>query len=166
MAGTSYEVKTVTVATGVASTTTYEALRDVSGDLTMARALTVIPGGVASTGQVGKLFSAPVTLVPGVSGKIIDVVQVTARIAYGSAAYTGANAMEIRYTDGSGVKVTSDIPTSFLNATANQIYSAIDAAGVATVGAPVVICVPVADPGAGDSPIYVETWYRVRGITS
>lgn len=119
--------------------------------------------------QVKALNTTPITLVPapvatqGTTAKSVLIVEgITAYLSYGGTAYTGANALEFRYTDGSGAKVTADVSTTFLNATSNKYVSV---AGVTTelvpvANAPIVVRVPTADPGAGNSPITFIVFYR------
>lgn len=125
--------------------------------------------------QVKALHTTPITIVPrpvranlGGSGAttpmvVTIVTNIVARINYAGTAYTGANALEFRYTDGSGAKVTADISTTFLNSTSST-YAAV--AGVTTelvpvANAPIVVAVPTANPGAGTSPITFTVHYRV-----
>lgn len=140
-----------------------------------AKSYMAIQTKTLSSTQVKALKDTPIILVPapvpanlGGSGsatpKAVSIVTgITARLAYGGTAYTGANALEFRYTGAAGAKVTADISTTFLNASASA-YSHV--AGVVTelvpVGnAPIVVCVPTANPGAGNSPITFAVYYRV-----
>lgn len=70
--------------------------------------------------NVGLLHTVPFVLVkdPGIQSVII-VHSVTARLSYGSNQYTGSNNIEIRYKDGSGTKVTVDIPFAFVNSSSS-----------------------------------------------
>jgi len=67
--------------------------------------------------------------------------------------YVSANALEARYTDGSGVKVTADIPNTFLESSSRQTYVAHGTNCVVTDSAPIVLCVPVGDPTTGTKAI-------------
>jgi hypothetical protein len=118
--------------------------------------------------QVKALFTTPQTLVaaPGV-GKIILVDRITFASTFVSAAYTGANALEFRYTDASGAKVTDDIAATTLNFASGTRYATV--AGVAAelqavANAPIVVCVPTANPGAGDSVVKFNVQYRVETL--
>lgn len=121
--------------------------------------------------QVKALFTTPITIVPvsfpamtAATARIVTIVEgITAYLAYGGTAYAGANALEFRYTDASGAKVTADISTTFLNAAANA-YSSV--AGVVTElvpvsNAPIVVRVPTANPTLGTSPITLVVKYRL-----
>lgn len=121
--------------------------------------------------QVKALNTTPITLVPApmpsktaANARTLIIVEgIEGYLAYGGTAYTGANALEFRYTDASGAKVTADISTTFLNASASA-YSHV--AGVVTElvpvsNAPIVVRVPTADPATGNSPITFQVKYRV-----
>lgn len=115
-----------------------------------------------TSAQILALNSTPVTLVPAPgAGKYIEVLRVSAKLVFNSVAYTGANALEIRYTDGSGAKATSDLAAALINAAATRRDSATAAAVTQVANAPVVAAVPSANPGAGDSTMVVDVLYRV-----
>jgi hypothetical protein len=118
-----------------------------------------------ATGAVLTLNATPVSLVvaPG-AGKAIIVDGIVAKLVFNSVAYTGANALEFRYTDGSGAKVTADIASTFINSASGTNYASV--AGVTTALTPVanaavVVRVPTADPGAGNSPIVFTIRYHI-----
>lgn len=118
-----------------------------------------------ATGSVLTLNATPVQLVaaPG-AGKAIIIDGIVAKLVFNSIAYTGSNALEFRYTDGSGAKVTADIAASFINSASGTNYASV--AGVTTALTPVanaavVVRVPTADPGAGNSPIVFTIRYHV-----
>ena len=115
--------------------------------------------------QVKALHTTPITLVsaPG-SGKVVIVDDIVFGATFVSAAYTGSNNLEFRYTDGSGTKVTADIAAATLNFSTGTKYGSVT--GVTTeltalANAAVVVAVPVANPAAGDSPINFSVFYRV-----
>lgn len=119
-----------------------------------------------TSAQILALNTTPIQLVEAHgAGTVVVINKLLAKLVYGSAAYTGANALEIRYTDGSGAKATADLPTSFLNATANAYYKAIEASAAPVENAKVVAVVPTANPGAGNSPIIIEIEYAVRKLS-
>lgn len=118
--------------------------------------------------QVKALFTTPITLVaaPG-AGKVTLVDRITFASTFGSAAYTGANALEFRYTNASGAKVTADIAAATLNFASGTRYATV--AGVtaelqAVVNAALVVCVPTANPGAGDSAVKFNVQYTVETL--
>lgn len=119
--------------------------------------------------QILLLKTTPQVLVPQPGAlSVIIVESITARVLYGGTAFTGANALEFRYTDGSGTKVTADMPNTFINSAANAFYHA---PAVTTAFVPIeggndkngriVVCVPTADPAAGNSSMTIVTKYRV-----
>lgn len=116
------------------------------------------------TASVLLLNTTPYTLVaaPG-AGKIIAVDEIVAKIVFNSIAYTGANALEFRYTDGSGAKVSADIASTFINTASGTAYASVK--GVVTALTPVanaalVVRVPTADPAAGNSAIVFTVKFR------
>src|SRR5262249_25020048 len=99
------------------------------------------------------------------AGAIILVDEIIWRLVFNSIAYAGANALETRYTNAAGLKVTAaDLPNTFLNSASGTSYQTID--GVTTAFAPVanaaiVVCVPTANPTAGNSPLDYIIRYKV-----
>lgn len=117
-----------------------------------------------TTAQILALFTTPITIIgaPG-AGKYISVDEILAKApAAGSTAYTGANAVEVRYTDGSGVKLTGDLAAAWLNSITSRVDKVI-AAAVTTVvaNAPVVVAVPSANPATGTGSVTLDILYRV-----
>lgn len=116
-----------------------------------------------SAAQVLASFTTPIAIVaaPG-ANKAIVVHRVTAYLDYGSAAYATNTTMEVRYTNGSGTKVSADI-ASLLAATADKIQSVggIEAETTLTANAAVVIRTATGNPVTGDSPIYVSVDYSI-----
>lgn len=115
--------------------------------------------------QVKALHTTPITLVPsqGGSKSIIIVDDILAFLNYAGTAYTGANNLEFRYTDGSGTKVTADMSSTFLDSAANAYDYApgVTTAFTPVTNTPIVVAVPVANPAAGTSPITFIVHYRV-----
>lgn len=116
--------------------------------------------------QVKALHTTPIILAraPG-AGKVITVERIVFVSAFVSAAYTGANNLEFRYTDGSGAKATADIGFATLNFASGTQFSTV--AGVVAelvpvANAAIVVCVPVANPAAGDSPVTIIVEYNIR----
>lgn len=121
---------------------------------------------VLTAAQVKALFTTPITLVaaPG-AGKYIIVDDIEFKMPFGTVAYTGANAVEFRYTDGAGAKVSADIAAAVLNAASgttnyNHVKGVVTAL-VPVANAPVVVAVPTANPGAGDSIVTLAVYYHV-----
>lgn len=116
-----------------------------------------------TTGQVKALHTTPVILVPAQSGAVIIVEGIVGLVDFKGTAYAGANALEFRYTDASGAKVTADISTTFLNSGTDALASV---AGVTTelvpvYESPITVSIPVANPTNGDSPITFVVHYRI-----
>lgn len=115
--------------------------------------------------QVKALHTTPITLVSAQgSGTIVLVDGIAFGSTFVSVAYTGANNLEFRYTDGSGTKVTADIASGTLNFSSGTKYAFV--AGVTSEFAPVanaaiVVAVPSANPGAGDSIVKLVAYYRI-----
>lgn len=115
--------------------------------------------------QILALNATPVTLIPAFLQSVIVVESITARLNFNSIAYTGANAVEFRYTNASGAKVSADMAAALLNS-ASTAYASV--AGVVTaltpvINSPIVVTVPTADPGAGNSTL--ELFIRFRTVT-
>lgn len=115
--------------------------------------------------QVKSLFTTPITLVaaPG-AGIAVLIDRITFVSTYVSATYAGANALEFRYTDASGSKVTADIPAATLNFASGTKFSTV--AGVTTelipiANSPVVVRIPTANPTVGDSIVYLTVDYSL-----
>lgn len=117
------------------------------------------------TASVLLLSTTPYTLVPAPgAGKYISIEEIVAKLTFNSVAYTGANALEFRYTDGSGAKVSADIANTFINSASGTSYASVKSVVTAltpVANAAVIVRVPTADPGAGNSAIVFSVKYRV-----
>jgi len=117
------------------------------------------------TASILALNTTPVVLVPAQgAGSIVKIDDIVAKLVFNTIAYTGANALEFRYTDGSGAKVSADIANTFINSASGTNYASLK--GVATLLTPVanaavVVVVPTANPGAGNSDIIFTVRYHV-----
>ena len=107
--------------------------------------------------EVRALNSTPQTLIaaPG-PNKFITIDQAIAYLDYSGGAFTGANDVEVRATNGSGTVLTEDgFAAAFLNGVADAIAieSGVSYWGEVTrlFDEPVVLSVPVADPGGASS---------------
>lgn len=129
-----------------------------------------------SNSQILALKDTPITIIPLQTtgsitpstsiGSVIIVEGITAKILYGGTAYTGANNFEFRYTNASGTKVTADIANTFINSAASA-YAHVN--GIVTAftpvpNTPIVVCVPTANPGTGNSTIQLVVKYRLVNI--
>jgi hypothetical protein len=127
-----------------------------------APSICVVSRVTVPTASVLALHSTPYTLIPAQGSRTILVVDsITAQLKYQTAAYTGTNNLEFRYTDGSGTKVVGDMPTSFLNSGSTTYWTSWPINLAPTVGAAVVLAVPTANPAAGTSPIIFVINYRL-----
>lgn len=130
-----------------------------------------------TSAQILALHTTPIVLVanPG-PRSFVFVEGIAGRLTYGGTAYTGANNLEFRYTNGSGIKVCADMSaTLFLNAAANTYsYSPwqvdfnrnVDSnftpvGGDTGNNGQVVVSVPTANPATGNSTIVLTTFYRI-----
>lgn len=118
-----------------------------------------------ATASVLTLNGTPVTLVaaPG-AGKIVLIEEITAKLVFNSVAYTGSNALEFRYTNGSGAKVTADLAAAFINSASGTNYATVKSVVTAltpVANAAVVVFVPTANPAAGNSDIIFTLKYRI-----
>ena len=120
--------------------------------------------------QIKALFTTPIKLLPTPVNsryvtvpKIMYIVEgIAAFIDYKATAYAGANALEFRYTDASGTKVTADIGSAWLNSTANayQYVAGITTAFAPVANAPIVVTIPTANPTLGVSPVTFVVYYK------
>jgi hypothetical protein len=115
-----------------------------------------------SSAQILALHTTPIALVaaPG-SGKYISVDEIVATMNFGAAQYTGSNAVEFRYTNGSGAKVTGDAASAWLDLGSTSAVKVIAAAVTPVANAAIVAAVPTADPGAGDGTVTLDVSYRI-----
>jgi hypothetical protein len=114
-----------------------------------------------TTAQILALHTTPVTLIAGVAGKTISIDEILVTCpAAGSTAYTGANAVEVRYTGAAGAKATGDLAAAALNSITSRTDKLIAAAVTAVTGDPIVAVVPTADPGAGTGGLTFDIIYR------
>jgi hypothetical protein len=121
-----------------------------------------------SAAEILDLFATPKELVaaPG-AGKIAEFISLLLAYNWGSVAYTIGTAgdLQVKYTDGSGVAVsTTRAATGFLDAVADTLSSLdkLEATVEPAVDAPLVLTVATASPTAGDSPIHAKVAYRVH----
>ncbi len=116
-----------------------------------------------TSAQVLALNTTPVTLVAAPwAGLFIDVVSVSWKVDYNSAAYATNTTLEVRYTNGSGSKVTADL-AALITATADKTVTV---KGVTTelvniANAPVIVRAATGNPATGNSPVTIEVTYRV-----
>src|SRR3990167_37345 len=116
-----------------------------------------------TSAQILALNTTPITLIQAIPNSFIVVEGITARLNFNTTAYTGANNLEFRYTDASGVKVTADMINTFLNsaATAYDNVAGVEAELTPVINSPIVVRVPTANPGAGNSTLDLFIKYYV-----
>jgi energy-converting hydrogenase Eha subunit E len=121
-----------------------------------------------SAAEILALFAAPKELVaaPG-AGKLLEFISLVLAYDWGTVAYTIGTAgnLQVKYTDGSGVAVsTTRAATGFLDAVADALSSLdkLEATVEPAVNEPLVLTVATASPTAGDSPIHAKVAYRVH----
>lgn len=120
--------------------------------------------------DIKALNATPFELVEAPTDGAIVVEQIFAKSVGATAAYTGANALEFRYTNGSGTKVSADLPASLINAadgvTVLGSVSGVASALVPVAEAPIVAFVPVTDPGGetAEGTIEITVVYRVYSV--
>jgi len=121
-----------------------------------------------SAAEILDLFATPKELVaaPG-AGKLLEFISLLLAYDWGTVAYTIGTAgdLQVKYTDGSGVAVsTTRAATGFLDAVADTLSSLdkLEATVEPEVNAPLVLTIATASPTAGDSPIHARVAYRVH----
>ena len=121
-----------------------------------------------SSAEILALFTTPKSLVaaPG-AGRSLELVSLLLALDYATTAYTIGTAgdIQVKYTDGSGVAVsTTRAATGFLDQAADTL-SLLDKLGatvVPAVNAALVLTLATANVTAGDSPIHAKVVYRVH----
>lgn len=117
--------------------------------------------------QVKALYTTPQVLVPAPgAGKVVSVDEIVCSLKYSTAVFTGSNAVEFRYTDGSGAKVSGDAAYAWLNGSADAPAKVIAAAVTPVANAAVVAAVPSANPGGSTaaSTVTFDVLYRVVNL--
>jgi hypothetical protein len=111
------------------------------------------------------LSATPITLVaaPG-AGKVIVVEQITLKMVTTATQYANGGALEFRYTNGSGTKVTADIAAAVVTAGAGTSYTGvrgIEASLTFTANAAVVVTNATAPFITGTGTGQITITYRV-----
>jgi hypothetical protein len=76
-----------------------------------------------TSADIKAMSATPVTLIAGVTGKTIVIDDICLKMTTTATGYTGGGAVEFRYTDGSGAKVTADIASTVITAEAGTSYT-------------------------------------------
>lgn len=137
--------------------------RGIFGEEDNRKDLKFIKRFTLTSAQILTLNTTPITLITAFLNSVIIIEGITARLNFNTTAYTGANNLEFRYTNGSGAKVTADMANTFLNSSSTA-YDQV--AGVATeltpvLNTPIVVVVPTANPATGNSTLDLFIKYRV-----
>src|SRR5687767_4226559 len=131
----------------------------------------VFPGGsgtvhVALTAaQIIAMGTTPVSLIaaPG-AGMAIIVDNITVKMVTTATAFTGGGAVEFRYTNASGAKVTADIAAAVVTAGAGTSFTnvrGIEASLTCTANAPIVVRNATAAFAAGTGTAVITIDYHV-----
>lgn len=116
--------------------------------------------------QQDSLNATPITAIaaPG-SGVITQVMSATCFIDFVSVRNEcGSCVLSFRYTDGSGVKATADVPNATFELNSDTYYVAVGASGVPVVNAAIVASVD-ADVTSGDSLVNCRLYYRTVTVS-
>lgn len=127
-----------------------------------------------SSAQVKLLFTTPRVIVPAPPKRSVNIVEgVTARLVFGTTAYTGTHNLEFHYTNGAGTQVTDSIPAAFINSATSAFYyaPAVSASfapieGGSSSNGQVVAFVNTANPATGNSTMILTVHYRVVSFSS
>lgn len=116
--------------------------------------------------QVKALFTTPITLIPAQGANTyIEVLACVVKLDFGTVAFTGANDINLQYTSGSGAAATTTLPhVAFVNSASTTATKILPVAVIPVANAPIVAAVGTANPGAGDSTITFDLFYRVNSI--
>jgi len=76
-----------------------------------------------TSANIKAMKATPVTLIAGVTGKTIVIDDICLKMTTTATGYTGGGAVEFRYTDGSGAKVTADIASTVITAEAGTSFT-------------------------------------------
>jgi len=76
-----------------------------------------------TSANIKAMNATPVTLIAGVTGKTIVIDDICLKMTTTTTGYTGGGAVEFRYTNGSGAKVTADIASTVITAGAGTSYT-------------------------------------------
>lgn len=107
------------------------------------------------------MSATPVTIVPAVTGKTIVVDEIVLKMVTTATQYANGTAVEFRYTDGSGAKVTADIAAAVITAGAGTSYTinkGIVTSLTGVVSSPIVItnATTAFDTGTGTGTLFIR----------
>lgn len=84
---------------------------------------TIVVDVALTSANIKAMNGAPVTLIAAVTGKTIVIDEVALVMTTTATGYANGGAVELRYTDGSGAKVTADIAGAVITAGAGVSYT-------------------------------------------
>lgn len=109
--------------------------------------------------------TTPIELVPAPGSGLTNIVDnITVKMTTTATAFTGGGAVEFRYTDGSGTKVTADVAAAVVTAGAGTSYTnvrGIEASLTAVTNAKIVITNATAAFAAGTGTAVVTVNYHI-----
>jgi len=111
--------------------------------------------------QIIGMKDAPITLVPAVTGKTIVIDDIVLKMVTTATQFANGTAVEFRYTDGSGAKVTADIAAAVITAGAGTSYTinkSIITSLTGVVSSPIIMtnATTAFDTGTGTATVYVR----------
>ena len=114
-----------------------------------------------SAAQIIGMKDAPVTLVPAVTGKTIVIDDIVLKMVTTATQFANGTAVEFRYTDAAGAKVTADIAASVIQAGAGTSYTinkSIITSLVGVISSPIIMtnATTAFDTGTGTAVVYVR----------
>ena len=108
-----------------------------------ANGVSAVASVVLSSANILAMNGAPVTLIPAPgAGRVIVVEDIDFQIVRTATAYANGGAVEFRYTDGSGAKVSADIAAAVITGAAGTAYAKVlglEASLVVVPNAPLVV---------------------------
>lgn len=117
-----------------------------------------------SAAELDTLNASPKTILAAPGSGLVNLVDSILCFVDAGGTQLTSVAIEFRYTNGSGVKVTADLPAAQVNSATDTYYYARGASGVPVVNA-VVVAVAASDITAGTGVIYGRIIYRTVKIS-
>lgn len=156
---------TITGDTTITGATTFTGNAGLTGTLTQNGVLKQSTTVSLTAAQLIAMGTTPVSIVaaPGV-GKCTIVDNITFKMVTTATAFTGGGAVEFRYTDASGTKVTADVAGAVVTAGTGTSFTnvrGIEASLTCTANAPVVIRNATAAFAAGTGTALITIDYHV-----
>jgi hypothetical protein len=151
--------------TSITGATTFIGNSALTGTLTQNGVLKNSTTVTLTAANIIAMGTTPVTIVaaPGV-GKCTIVDNITFKMVTTATAFTGGGAVEFRYTDASGAKVTADVAAAVVTAGAGTSFTnarGIEASLTCVANAPIVVRNPTAAFAAGTGTAVITIDYHV-----